>query len=735
MIEILRQIFCETYDKLKINSFEFIRPQGKLHELFVNELTLAFTAVSSIYVIYQIIKNLIESCYSRKAMNLMNKDLSYALFSKSDVVKATRYYIATKYQNISPSNDEEPGRKHIASAKNELIPLFIKEIFSKYGNENKYYLILADSGMGKTTFMINLYLAYLMRKRKLYHHQRLKIKLFSLGDPKTIERLENIDNKAETILLLDAFDEDTKAIIDYKNRMSEILSKVDDFHDIIITCRTHFFPSEIDEPYNTGYISFGDANTKRNFQKIYLSVFSNSDIKKYLRKRIPLYKFRRFRRALKIVRKSPSLVVRPMLLSYIEDLINSDIDFKYKYEVYQVLIEKWVKREASKPGIDQKYGQQRYETILLNFSQNLAVDMYLNRELRGGYYASKVNAFLGSHSDTIEEIDLEKLTDNERRSRSLLNRDAVGNYKFSHKSIMEYFLAKKLVVDEVFSRRFEFKGNETALIFYNEMLINEKIKPIYTYCNEYIIAKCLNFPSYSNIGFLKEIKIFKKAHNIRKKYSNYLNIINFLEIKIMDGIDQLNILYQIFLFNLIVRRHLARFYQANIRPDDLMYFLDNDAFDNLYSFLKETKSLFSRNNIPDRVVEAFDILIIESNIRSTKEIDNNYDFSKFLDQVNLDLYSILEIQVCYTASKSNYKWFISNLVQLLEIRNLCVNIRDVAEIEYLISLFYDFFTEGFSDANFTIRREESISAKNIDYFSRGYLLLKNKTLRFFRIKI
>ncbi len=394
----------------------------------------------------------------------MYKDLSYSSFSRSDVEKATQYYIPTKYQNVSPSDDEEPGSKYIASAKNELIPLFLKDAFSIYGNDNKYYLILADAGMGKTTFMINLYLAYLKKRSKFWMSPKLKIKLYSLGDPRTIEKLKDIENKHETILLLDAFDEDSEAIIDFKSRMTTILKEVDNFHDIVITSRTQFFPSEIEEPYSTGYMSFGDANTKRNFQKLYISVFNNRDIKKYLRKRISFFNIKRYKRALEITRKSPSLVVRPMLLSHIEDLVNSKINYHYTYEIYQVLIEKWFKREASKPGLEHKYGKGRYEELLKVFSKDLAVDMYLNREKNGGYYATINNNSSQNSELSINDIENDILSDTERRSRSLLNRDAEGKYKFSHKSIMEYFLAKKIIEDEEFSKIFDFKGNDAALL-------------------------------------------------------------------------------------------------------------------------------------------------------------------------------------------------------------------------------------------------------------------------------
>ena len=87
---------------------------------------------------------------------LLNENLR-PYFSTSDVERATRYYIPTKFQNVSPTADDEPGKSHLASAKQLLMPMFLDKAFKDSGDNTKYYLILADAGMGKTTFMINLF--------------------------------------------------------------------------------------------------------------------------------------------------------------------------------------------------------------------------------------------------------------------------------------------------------------------------------------------------------------------------------------------------------------------------------------------------------------------------------------------------------------------------------------------------------------------------------------------------
>ncbi|MDX1942580.1 MAG: hypothetical protein SFU99_18590 [Saprospiraceae bacterium] len=413
----------------------------------------------------------------RRNRRLLNRDL-FPYYTPQEVYDATRYYIPTHYQNVAPSEDEEPGRRYIASARNRLIPLFLKKAFPQSGDDNRFYLLLADSGMGKTTFMINLYLAY--KKQWTWGKPKYNIMLLPLGRKDSLERIEKMDfdQKKDTIILLDAFDEDNAAVQDYQKRMKELLELVGDFREIVITCRTQFFPSQHEEPHETGYVTFGGHPKAIQFQKLYISVFSDKDIKRYLAKRYNILNFftwEKLRRAHEIVQRSPNLMVRPMLLSHIEDLVKSDKKFEYSYELYEVMIDKWLDREANKPGIIEKYGsQESFKQKLYEFSQKLAVDLYENREKRGGLFIPKDEKFgkkEGLQLEDIESQETAELSEGEKRSRSLLNRNAAGYYKFSHKSILEYFLALEFIDNPTFFKSFNFNGMEAAKRFLDEFAV------------------------------------------------------------------------------------------------------------------------------------------------------------------------------------------------------------------------------------------------------------------------
>jgi hypothetical protein len=442
---------------------------------------------------------------------LLNENLR-PYFSTNDVDRATRYYIPTKYQNVSPSADDEPGKSHIASARELLLPMFLNRAFKNNSDNTKYYLILADAGMGKTTFLINLFLSYTSRPiRNLFGwNENQNIKLFPLGSPDIWADIEKIENKRDTILLLDAFDEDVKAVDDYDARMKEILETTKEFKEIVITCRTQFFPSDKEIPDDTGYTTFGGEQETYKFQRVYLSVFDETDIKKYLKQRFSFFQFSKRKRAFKIVKKSPNLVMRPMLLSYINDFVEANRTFKYSYEIYEVLIDKWIERESKKLGIRKKYGsEEKYRELLLGFSQTLAANLYEKRDERGGYFITKDDFIKDTNGLQITDVDNYGMTETEVRSKSLLNRNAEGKYKFSHKSILEYFLAKELIQNGKFLSTFDFDGMSVT-----EMFLNEMIEPFRKVKGEF---STLNFFDYSLKDVTSTTRIDPKSPEILKQ--------------------------------------------------------------------------------------------------------------------------------------------------------------------------------------------------------------------------
>jgi len=398
------------------------------------------------------------------------KDL-HPFYMKVEIQRATRYYVETKCQTTAPSRHEEPGHTFAFAPRENIIPFFLKKAFHPTNEDDcQFYIILADSGMGKTTFLINLYLRYINQ----FSGTKYAIKLFPLAYPNIDAEIAKISDqeKRRTILLLDAFDEDSRALEDYTTRLHELIQKVMQFREVVITCRTQFFPTEADEPRESGVLRFGPEGGQRVFYKLYLSPFDTKDIRTYLRKCFGWWRWLKKRKARQIVLSCSSLMVRPMLLSHIKDLLQPAQSYTATYQVYAELIHKWIEREALKVAPERR---QHYEEKLFDFSREIARNLYLCRAERQDSLfidGQDIEPFADKHGITLSSIEM--------KSRSLLNRNALGQYKFSHQSILEYFLAEEALFNQQFRQELDFDSMAQAHRFFDEMIWERATLPFFS---------------------------------------------------------------------------------------------------------------------------------------------------------------------------------------------------------------------------------------------------------------
>ncbi|MCA9733620.1 MAG: formylglycine-generating enzyme family protein [Deferribacteres bacterium] len=333
--------------------------------------------------------------------------------------------------------------------------------------------------MGKTAFMVNLYMAFhsiLNFRRK----QKQNMKLFRFQPPDIenpvdiIDRIKDIkdDEAKNTILLLDGLDEDPfilskdPAVSDddaFVDRLNKIASNTIRFCDVVITCRTQYFPQEELQDYVLNIRKPGGGFYKLN--KYYIFPFSDKEVGKYLRKK---YGFMRIwnrskkEKAKNLVRNSHKLMSRPMLLSYLDDLVLEENGYAFSYQIYETLIEKWLIRESEKWRIDNE--QERFRTNLRKLSRETALQIYQNWQSKGVLYLAKDDAFKIAETHHID------LKPDEVKGKSLLTCDPLLNWKFAHKSILEYFLALECVENWSYAIDFSFNGMDMAEHFYKEMV-------------------------------------------------------------------------------------------------------------------------------------------------------------------------------------------------------------------------------------------------------------------------
>lgn len=363
----------------------------------------------------------------------IRKSSGMASFTDADIELACKNYIPPNCTQVDPS-DEGDLRNVVA-----LAPLF--ESVDKHlaaGGEKRHLMLLADSGMGKTTFCINYYARHSKTKEEKRHSKHVAV--VPLGRTSAIEQIGELKEKRDTVLFLDAFDEDPKAIGREGERLVELMKASSDFKNIVVTCRSQFFSSDDAIPKGSGimYAAPRRAGQSREFplHKLFLAPLTKEQIDLYLSKRFPYRDVRNWRlrgKAKRIVSHIPELSVRPMLLELLPDLALERRTIDQLFDLYGFLIAKWLERE--KDWIEEQH--------LFDISVELAVRTFLAQRAGRGDRMSphELESIAREFNSTIDGWKL--------KSRSLLNRDIEGNFKFAHRSVMEYlFLVAALRRDE-----------------------------------------------------------------------------------------------------------------------------------------------------------------------------------------------------------------------------------------------------------------------------------------------
>jgi uncharacterized protein YjbI with pentapeptide repeats len=351
----------------------------------------------------------------------LRRGFGASLYDPQEIKFWTRYYVRPEAASVDLAQEMEQGTNSFITREDLFHAI---ERFLDHTSGYRHMLLLADSGMGKSSFVTNFY-DYNQQKWGRKH----RLAVIPLAHPKAIAAIDAIEDKRDTIIFLDAFDEDPSARPRYWKRLHELMIACSEFKFVLITCRTQFFPKDDEVPTETGLIRIGptSSETQYTFCRLYLAPLSDQQVDKYLRKLYPFWS-RKLWRARELVKQVPVLTVRPMLLSYIPDIVASGTAIKTRWQLYEIMTSRWYERE-----------KRTWKTIdaIEAFSEELAVQFYCNF-LKGGsdrVSKSEIRMIFKQLSSEVDELIA--------TSRSLLHRDAKGNLKFAHWSIMEFLFVKR----------------------------------------------------------------------------------------------------------------------------------------------------------------------------------------------------------------------------------------------------------------------------------------------------
>jgi len=310
---------------------------------------------------------------------------------------------------------------------------------NKYVNSNKM-LILADAGMGKTSLLINYhrYNSKLFNIRRLskFYFLPLQILVVPLGPTNLEKEIDEIVDKENTIICLDAFDEDLGANTEYQKRLNIIMNKCQQFKYIIVTCRRNFFETYDISVFLKNY----------DFMKMRIKSFKEKDVQKYISKR---YKFDFFNlkksKAKELINKfytDTKFEYSPMILSNIPDLIDQKESFNTIFELYDLMLCNRIIHTCNRINqIILKNNHFKVKNSLIDFFEIIAYEMYINKTLVISEKDLKARLIVNVQEDNIP-IDslLKSVIDN-----FLLERTTNDCFKFTHTTILEYLFVRHFI--------------------------------------------------------------------------------------------------------------------------------------------------------------------------------------------------------------------------------------------------------------------------------------------------
>jgi formylglycine-generating enzyme required for sulfatase activity len=358
-----------------------------------------------------------------------------------DPHELARYYVEPKCQHHNPADrheDREPVSQVRAPAF-DVINEFLRGDFTPLGDGRTQMFILSDAGMGKTSLLTMIRLMHLMA----FWPRGYDCLLLKLGED-TLERIAKHSDKAHTVLLLDALDEDPLAWGVIESRLVALLDASAKFRRVILSCRTQFFPE-------TGADAFGRPGRVEvggyTCPMFFLSPFDETQVDAYLRKRFPDRWHERLLgqdnplrlRAEKLVGSMQSLRFRPLLLAHIRDILDAGERDWNAYSLYQALVDRWLDREERKLRKQLPHPPSK-ETLW-----RVCTAVALHMQSRGERLLERPDLDVL----TAGFPELASLEHFDVGGRSLLNRTAANAFRFSHYSIQEFLVVHALSADVV----------------------------------------------------------------------------------------------------------------------------------------------------------------------------------------------------------------------------------------------------------------------------------------------
>ncbi len=329
-------------------------------------------------------------------------------------------------------------------------------------SDKKFYLLLGDSGTGKS-----------MQMRLLFAQLAIDKGAFSVLFRSCTDDLTPIFNldakqKEKTILFLDSFDEAIEAFQDSEYFFRQIETYTQQYAKVIIACREQFFMGAIRKKTSILNVSNRSQYKVFDYKHIYLNYLDEKRIKLRIEQEYSDDETKR-ERALAIFKQTKNLMVRPIMLQYLEDILDAAIlQNAYSlnsYQIYRFIVDAWIEREERAMGINNL--KKHLEKVMRVFAQRAYVK-YVDLLMSGTHLfrASEIKSILDDAGIGVKKLIV---ADRSLLKRVMVKKGGEPSYSFTHRTFKEFFMAGLLFDGDIDENLLDKNAFSDAWLFYKEM--------------------------------------------------------------------------------------------------------------------------------------------------------------------------------------------------------------------------------------------------------------------------
>jgi len=514
-------------------------------------------------------------------------------------------------------------------------------------------------------------------------------------------------HNGKIILILDAFDE-MAMVVNKKTRDNNFLllqSLCSKKAKIIITGRPEYFPNDrhlkklISEERDLKpivQVFFSSTGKLPKFEKIYLKLFDNKRIQKYLslcEQHHPIDNFPSAKMiALKIKQTHDlqSLASRPVLLDIIVKTLPKHMDYNEKVtpaSLYESYTEIWLEREIHKGRNLIPSHIKRAFVYELAWKMLKSEKFYINfKEL-----PKEIQKFFDPQTaEEAENCELDIML------CSYLHRDANGDFSFAHKTFMEFFCAHRSYNEYLLGKSNPFSEKKLPseiMLFFTDL----SDEPVLDHLKEYI------YTSSSSRIFRENITRFLAKKRLEKVIEHYIQcIVSFPSIESKSIIRQLRRIFENMSIStrLEVVGNLVKYedkagsneYQKVVKKVKKMLKVDELTIKAYSNYLKTNKiditkdiffDLFSKfETIKKAILSRYKSINDFYNLIKTDNIDLTKDeLNSISNRYNATHRLIKELLKKYELTTSDLKLFLQKLRLIKVEKNIAENAYNEREVK------------------------------------------------------